>query len=589
MQAGAASERSTPLAARAAARLARAELAVPVGRTILRYVSLRRLDLMGSGLFMVVIANLLLTWHRATTRVQLPYFDGSRHVAQVANLAASVRADGPLAVLPLFTQDPQNFLTYVFLMLPSLVLGSGRFAVGVAWVICLALILGAVWFLLRRDTTTTTRSLAVALLLFIGLLQAEQGGVWDTRIDVFSITLGFLMLTALVGGHLFTTLLLLLLAAYAKGAALPLLAPMVLAGFLSGHLRLGRPFWPRTLLKAAVLVAVGVPFFERVWPRAVSYNLMATRAADADSRVGAFLGSWWSYLSADPLFYGTQLTTDVRGWIVAVALGLLVLGIVRRWPASLLKLGGLSLVCFGYSYLLMTVSPLHSAVLAVWFFPALGLVALFIALAVARLAPAWLTAGLSIGLMAFVLGALPTRPAEPPVAYAAPIKQIFTQADGIARFLDAKFAGRSQRVLILTNFLALDGPVQHTADTYRALLQERLRRANLVIDGWELGTYGTDWRAEAGRLRGYPSMLLLVQERPLPGFVDRQQEAGLLFREEFETFRSQRPECFERAATAARLPKIGQQTAWLVSDDPTCRAWLVPSSPPGPNRLAPRK
>jgi hypothetical protein len=132
-------------------------------------------------------------------------------------------------------------------------------------------------------------------------------------------------------------------------------------------------------------------------------------------------------------------------------------------------------------------------------------------------------------------------------------------------------------MVVFTNFLAVDGPVQHSADTYRALIHERVRRANLVLDGWELGTYGMDWRAETDRFKNYPRFLLLVQEKPLAGFVPHQQEAGLAFREQLESFRAQHPACFEAVAPPARLPKIGQQAAWLLSDAPECRAWFLPS------------
>lgn len=533
----------------------------------------RPADLVGSALIALIVASLALAWHRSTESAQLPFFDGSRHVAWVANLVAALRADGPAQLAAYFSLDPQTFTAYAFLAIPTFIVGPGRLAFGVGWAACLVLILAAVWLLLRRETGGPARSLLLALLLFPGLYQSRDGGIWDTRIDIFAITLGFLMLVAMVRGRTFATVGLLLAASFAKGAALPLFAPMVLGGFLLGYLPVRRPrLGFGVALRAAAVCALAAVYVAQIWPRAVSYNLMATRA-DPDQRAAAFAANWWAYLSTDPLFYGTELALSYRGWIAAVALALLAVGAWRRWPADLLRLGLLASGCFAYTYLLMTVSPLHNSVLTVWFFPALGLVALFLTRVAVAYLPRWLPPLLALALLVPTVGALPGRYPGPPPAYAAPTRTILGEVDQMASYLDGRFAGRSARVAVLANFWGIDGPVQHVTDTYRTLLHERLRRANLVLDGWELGAFSEDWLPELRMFRQYDELLLLIQQQPFKG-IPHQEAAGRSFRDHFERIRAERPDCFEQVAAPIRLPKVGQQTAWMVSADPDCRARL---------------
>lgn len=536
-------------------------------------VAVARADFLASGLLTALVSVVLLRWYvRAETTV-LPRMDGTAHLTGVANLVTSFKLNGPGQLL---TVDfAPAFLAYRFLAIPSALLGNGRIAFAVGWVICLALLVLAIWWMLGRERTPLVRSFALALLLAAGLFQSIHGGALDTRVDLVSITLAFLMLAAMVRGALFFTALLLLAASYAKGSALPLLLPIVLVGFAVGYLRPRRPrLSPIFVLQVGLLGALVGFFVVNLGRDVIAYNLMATGASSSEDRVGAYLANWRAYLLPEPLFYYRQLSVVPSRWIVAAAVVALAVGVWRRWPWDLVRLGAFALFTFGYTYVLLSVSPVRHAVLTVWFLPAMGLIVVFLTRAFARSAPGWVVGIAALGLAYTTVMELPRAPTLPPEEYRPAVASIFTQTDQTAAWIDEQLAGRTEGIALVTNFLSDDWPIQYAAYTYQALLQERVRRTSLVIFGWELGVTNPDWRRELKAVAPYSFLLIVAQERPInTGLGGPQQEAAeRQFWDHITNLRRERRFCLEQIVPPIELPNVGQQVVYMLRQDEWCRA-----------------
>jgi hypothetical protein len=179
---------------------------------------------------------------------------------------------------------------------------------------------------------------------------------------------------------------------------------------------------------------------------------------------------------------------------------------------------------------------------------------------------------LALGLLISVLPKLIAPPGAPIDAYRAPLGRVFGQADAIAAALDSRFAESHMRVTIINNFLTGDGPLVHNYDAYRVLLHERLRRAQLIIDGWELGTFSPNWQPELAAHRSSPQTLFLLQEASSAlGTDNAPQRASTSVWEFFQKLRTANPTCFEQLAEPIELPNVGQQQVFLLSDAPECR------------------
>jgi hypothetical protein len=516
-----------------------------------------------------VVAYQVMAWQLATEANVVPYHDGSHHVANVANLVAGIRTQGIDSFTRFAERSPSDALTYGVLAIAASVVGVGRHAFGVLWAACLA----TIWIALAlhfRKQPLYGLAFGISLLLFLGLFQSHLGGAWDTRVDLFAVVLACVSLLLLVNGRLFEALLFGILASFAKGAAVSLLVPLLAVGALLGFARLGSLLTPTIwgTLKVGLVALLATAFAVVVGPQTVSYNLMATGGGTLDQRVQLFLSNTWLYLQRDPSFYPADLYSNYHGWIVLLIAGLLIVGVVSRAPFQLLRLGVFALVAVGYTILLLTVSPLHSNVLTIWCLPSLLLCVVFVVELLARSLPAPAIAALTGVLLVPTLPAMMATPTFPAGESSAPAESIFQQAAGMANFLDQQFAGRGGAVVILVNFLDADPPLSNNYDVYRVLIQERLRRANLIIDGWELGTYGVDWHRELLAQQQYSDIYFVIQQEP-HGIA-----AGPAVRDFLRGFRSQHIECLTEVTDHINLPRAGLQEVLRLTPTAACREAL---------------
>jgi hypothetical protein len=544
----------------------------------------KRADYLLSGLAAAVLAVLLIVWHQSTMTAVIPYNDGSHHVAAVSNLAGAVRVDGPRALLSYASRDPSQVLAYSFFALASLIVGNGRLAFGVGWVVCVGAILLAIWYVFRKAERGFVRSLAFSAVVSLGLFQSISGGAWDTRIDLLSITLSFLTLVAIIESKVFGTLVAFLAASFAKGAAVSLVGPVIVAGFVAGYLRPNmRRVRPVAVAQAVVLGVLAYVFFTRIAPQAASYNLMATGGSTAQDRLHLFFGNLTTYLFRNWKFYEFELRTTYHAWPMFLAPLALVAGIILRWPSGLLRLGAFGLLSLTYTYVLMTASPLHAYVLTVWFFPSMAILALFVVKSLDRYSPIWLEAGLALVLFAAGLVGLPLHAQRPSGAGAVAVNDMFDVSRQMAARLDQRFAGQHQRAIVLVNFLWSDGPIHSNYDAYRVLMQESLQRSDVVLDGWEIGTFGGNWGQELKTFSSYSDILLVLQQHPPTALIDNNPNRnGSSVWDAIGKFRTEHPDCLSQLARPIDMPNGGPQEELMLADDPGCRAAFFELGPAAP-------
>jgi hypothetical protein len=534
-------------------------------------------DIVGLATIVAAVAAVLLSFHAATVGTVIPYNDGSHHVSNVANLAASIRANGLGAVLDLAQRDTADFLTYAVLAIPTIAVGDGRFAFGVGWVLCLITLATALATVTGRLRGRWVRTFALCLVLSAGLFQSPIGGAADTRVDLFSVTLSTLSLLASVQGLLLASVLLGIVAAFAKGAAISLLTPLLACGLLLGffHVR-QRRFSIAGGVGSLLAVALGLLFAARVGPQTVSYNLMATGGSTLPERVQLFLRNAGTYLMSDFRFYALDLLIHYHAWILVVAPGIVIVAeVVHHRPVPNARLALFASVALVYTYVLLTISPLHSEVLTIWFLPSLTLFAAFLARTVPAILEGKGTLMASLALLVFGFGSMRLKPDDYDPPFAPYVSSVFEQADAVAKTLDERLGRQPATVLLMVNFLSAEGPLVHNYDAYRVLIDERLPRSQMTLDGWELGTYGPDWKAELRAWLVYSNIVFLLQEDPM-GVPDANapQQSGRAVWAALQKFRSQHPTCFMPAAPPIALPHVGRREAWLLSSDTDCRQAL---------------
>jgi hypothetical protein len=408
---------------------------------------------------------------------------------------------------------------------------------------------------------------SLALLLFLGLFQSVEGGARDTRVDILAATFATLALLLITGGRWFVGALMVLAAAYAKGAAISLLVPLFILWIPFGYEQLRTRLRPSigVLARAGIIALIAAVFALRIGPQTVSYNLMATGGSTLQDRVRIFATSAWRYLATDPWFYGRDLVDHYHGWLIAGVVLLLILGLVRRWRFSELRVGFYSILALFYTWVLMTISPLHSNVLTIWFLPALALAMAYAGKTLARLLPVPVTLGAAALLLIPVALPLRDAPSPPRGVYAEPGAALVRQATEMATFLDNAFAGRSTPAILLVNFIWADPPLYYNYDVFRVLIQERLYHATIALDGWELGSLSNNWRPELDAQKSYPEILFVIQKKP--GGID----AGPAVRDFIERLQAQHPECLVSIAEPIATSGHGEQDALRLTPTTACR------------------
>jgi hypothetical protein len=519
----------------------------------------------------------MLLWQRASYGAVLPFQDGSHHVANVADRVADLRTQG---LSTLFSRGVEDVsLAYAFFMVPTFLLGGGRLAFAAGWVVCAVALLGVVWTQFRTEKQKWARSLAIGLFLCCGLFQAVLGGARDTRIDLLSVTLVLIGLIALTSGRTLDAILVLLAAAFAKSAAVALVVPLTVLAIVVFQFAPLTPPWRigRTgLAKTVVAIGAACLYITQLGQSAVFYNLMAAGGTTVGERVNNFGEGALRYLTRDPLFYVRELTASRSAWVLFVAFAAcFAVGVIRRWPRELLKVGVFAMCVVAYDLLLLTISPLHEQVLAVWLLPGLGLMAMFTARTAARQLPSWLVGCLALCAVAAVLPGLRVMPEPASATAREEIDQTLVQTDGFARFLNSAVP-RPTSVAILANFLYFDPAGASNVDSYRVLLHEHLPpRTAMHLEGWELGPFSFDWKPSVLLSESSPHVAFILQENPMAEIGDNypQKNGSVVFRW-FQAFGVEHPGCLEPAAPPVQMGAAGTRLVLWLNETDDCRRAL---------------
>lgn len=450
--------------------------------------------------FLFLLVATIVAYHAWAPRHVPPIHDASNCVAGASNLGVALARGDLRHYWTAIRAEANKPLSLVYFSLFELALGPGRPAWGGAW--GLLVVLGfAGAYGLGMGTDEKRRLLAATALVFAGgPLMFRPGGVLDQRFDPFAALLTSGAALCLSLGRSRPAACLSLLAALAKGPALPLNVLLWMAAFLSGatHVRAVRDDVRRHPRVWVFLAAGAVVYLWLYLPGVTSYNLMVIQAPTGLGKAVLFFrsaaGAVWTsrYFYPSNLLHRTPVFVLLMLGAAAVAIRLEETG--SRRPALF---GALALVL---TYLLFSAHPLKSDVFIVWFAPAAVILALACthAFPPGRIGLASAIAVIALALqLALVARGLPLvrQPAVRPEFVA-----FRRHVGGLSRALLAYDLERGT-VRLVTNVLWLRDPsLAYNYDAYRVLLFESMGRRAPRLEGWELGTWSDDWRGELARL-----------------------------------------------------------------------------------------
>ncbi|PYQ45086.1 MAG: hypothetical protein DMF77_05380 [Acidobacteria bacterium] len=466
--------------------------------------------------------------------------------------------------------DVNNLLSVVFFSLASLVVGPGRAAWGWGW----AALVG-VWFLAARAAEArhpAERPLLASVVFFsFTPLVFRPGGLLDQRFDPAAVLAASAAVFALLVDRPLAAAWLSLLAMLSKGPAVSVVALAWIAAFVTGIQGPGRLVarvrsrpWAWAAVAAASLGYAGLALRD-----VIAYNLSAIAASTPAAQTSAFFvtapGRVWKTASFYP---SALLLHSPASWlVVASAVGIVVRPPRQRQPDPRRRIffGLLLLVLVD---LVFSATPPPAAVLVVWLAPALFVLCVAVVGALpplrgrAVLVTVLSTLVLSFQIYGHAVGASGIGPQA-----AAALPALAADADALAGALRRRPMER--HVVIATNVLYAPLPdLAYNCDVLRVLLYERLGRPSPALDGWTLGSWGDDWRAEMEALPADAAYLTLLSV----GGRDVVHHRGQAGRIAAEFLALVNPGCAVPVPDLLGRPELGHVRAYLTSADlKSCR------------------
>ena len=511
---------------------------------------------------------LIVQWHNNSQSALVPLFDGCRHVSGVCNLASFLRTNG-LGDLLSHEFVGDVMIPYFVMSLPTLLVGFGRTAFGLGWVLCLLALLSVLFTTVSRKNRFWELLLAGSIMLAIGVFPAEHGGARDTRLDLLALAAASIAVVFVVGGRYRGALAVATIAMFLKSSVLFLLVPLLVIGLI-----VYRPSFavliPATRGQWALLVAtVGLlfVFFWEYLEVTLFYYLMATGGDSAGERVGNLVSELPTSLLWGLMYYPWVLLQHTNFWLT-LAVPVAVFYERKRIAddgAGASRLGIYTLACGVFTYLLMASHPLHSRVLIVYFLPFSVLAALYLTRLVNDHAGIWVSRYLAAGLSIAVLALTPASP--PPLQGDEAVAKglIFEHAHKIAEFVDERPSQKREDVFILGNFVVHQGRMLHAIDAYRNLIYEHTRSTDLQITGGEIG-YTSEWQARMRAVLRPGINLLIVQEYPHLEKVPFGREIW----DAVQEARVRTPHCLDEVAPPVDMPHYGRQEVYVLRRGEAC-------------------
>lgn len=471
-----------------------------------------------TGIFFIVFFYLLVLGHHLWSLTNIaPVHDGSNHVAQASNTGLHLYHGRWVKFWEQIGGDRNEILSSFYFSIMSFVFGPGRIGWGVGWGLALLLSMFSVSVMARTQQSRFKYQVSWLFVLLFAPLIWRAGGLLDQRIDPLSVLLLIPVLVCIFEARFFVAVVFSFLAVLAKGVALPLVIIIWASAILAGLIPFGALVrdLPKTWKKVAVewVIFVGASFFylQHFLESVVSYNLMAVSASNStESPLWIFIKASASQIYKSRDFYFFTLLKSHPFVILALICAVMGL-LMRQGDVKTKRLNIFGVIFFTSTYLLFSAHPIKSAVLVVWFVPAIW--ALVSGLDFARI-PTRISKNASLrnaclgGSLLWLLfinyGHSEIRMSPDSRSHWLSIQN---QADKIAVALKEN---GSKKVRVLTNFLWGMPNVSYNYDAFRVLLFERLGRDSPNFAGWEIGTYSSNWRKELGMFPADETLLFLL-------------------------------------------------------------------------------
>jgi hypothetical protein len=302
------------------------------------------------------------------------------------------------------------------------------------------------------------------------------------------------------------------------------------------------------------------------WPRACTCG--------STSKAVLFLRASGHAIWSDRYFYPSNLlrTTPLFALLVVgtVAAAATARPEERRPQLRLAAFGALFLAL---TYLLFSAHPLKSQVLIVWFAPSAWILALASSEVLPLRRPGLASALTGLALVTQLVRVADRLPFVQQPELRGEFEGLRRHAEEIGRALQSR-ALEGGTVRLVTNFLwARDPSLSYNYDAYRVLLFESMGRRTPRLEGWELGTWSDDWRAELAR---FPSSewFLAVIAAGGEDEVHHRHRARALAKE----FRARvNRACELPLAASPAAPALGRIRVYLTRPDlRTCATVVAP-------------
>jgi hypothetical protein len=516
-------------------------------------------------IYILLLGTYLVTYNVYYTSIRLPYFDGSHHFSELMNYALAMRSNFFQSLYSMWSTSPELFAQYTLIGTLSNLLFYDR---SIFLVIYLILLVWLFWKVYCYSNKNIQQGLMLYVLLIAStILLSSKGGVLDTRIDVIAIVFFGFAILEIFNKNIINTLLFIIIAMFLKSSILFLAVPFFI--YISYQIIINfKDYKKSEYIKLGLSISLLFVYLYKILLKSIAYNLMSTGGENAESSLLIYFEKLYQYIFHDFYFYGKFLIQDITFIIVIVLLFIKLL--LRDTLKNDKKIILSFFLFFIWTYLLLTSNPVHERVLLIWFYPTyfFGVLIVFKLIDKNRFTHIFIISLLFFQTFLIVIqNRYPNEWKKD--YYIKATKDIKNQSVQIVQYLNKN--SQSDSILILVNFLSNHGPVSYNYDVYRVLLHEKLKIKKEII-GWELSTYGADWRKEVSKyLKSKQNIIFILQENPM-GIPQENnpQKYGQSNYNELLNFKEKNFECMVQIADKVSLPHIGDRIVYEFQNTNNC-------------------
>jgi hypothetical protein len=481
------------------------------------------------------------------------------------NYALAIQDNFYRAVITMWDSSPELFGQYTLIATLSNLLFYDR---SIFLVIYFVLLIWLFW----KIYCYSQKNLQQGLLLYVFLITStiflsSKGGVLDTRIDVIAIILFCFAILEIFNKNTLNGLLFTIIAMFLKSSMLFLAMPFLL--YMSYKILINlKQYTKFEYIKLGLSGLLLFVYSYKILLKSIAYNLMSTGGENAESSLLIYFEKLYQFISQDFYFYGKFLIQDPL--LIVVLAYLFVKLLLKSTSIDNKKLILVFFIFFAWSYFLLTSNPVHERVLLIWFYP----VYFFGVLIVFRLLERNKMINIIIVILLIAQALWIVFQNRYPNEwkkdyYIEATNNIKKQSSQIVTHLNKN--KESNDILILVNFLSNHGPVSYNYDVYRVLLHEELKQKRGIL-GWELSSYGIDWRNEVSKyIKDEQIILIILQENPLGiPHENNPQKYGQSNYNELMDFKKRNPECLLQIADKISLPHVNGRVVYEFQNTDNC-------------------